>query len=74
VRSSMTETRRGVYTFSGSGSLGFRSRVHSLMSSFERRAGDAYGVGAGATSIAQIALNSSRPGRSWSTSTGASYQ
>jgi hypothetical protein len=68
------EHRPGTLTFSGSGSLGFRSRIHSLVGSYSRRAGDAYGVGAGSTSIAQVSLSTARPGRSWSTFTGASWQ
>jgi hypothetical protein len=58
----------------GSASLGYKTRSHTFLASYNRSLGDRYGLGSGSTSGATGAWNWRRPGTTWSVSSSFGYQ
>jgi hypothetical protein len=56
------------------GSIGYKLRAHSLLASYNRTIGDAYGLGAGSTSNATAGWSMKAPGSRWSLSATYGYQ
>jgi hypothetical protein len=58
----------------GSASLGYKTRSHTFLGSYNRSLGDTYGLGSGSTSGATVAWNWRHPGSTWSVFSGFGYQ
>lgn len=58
----------------GGGSLGFKTRAHTFLASYDRSVGDIYGLGSSTTSGATGAWNWHAPGSGWAASASFGYQ
>jgi len=60
--------------YSAGGNIGYKLRSHSLLASYDRSIGDAYGLGGGTTSSATAGWNWRAPGGMWSLRADYGYQ
>ena len=56
------------------GTVGLRNFSHSILGTYERTAGDSYGIGATSTSSATVSWRWSRPGRPWWVESGVTWE
>jgi hypothetical protein len=57
----------------GSGSIGYRTRAHTFLGSYNRSSQDVFGTAAGLNSVASGAWNWLRPGSPWTVFSGFGY-
>jgi hypothetical protein len=72
TRETFAQPQKPQYT--AGGGMGYKLRSHTLLASYTRSIGDAYGLGAGTTSSATAGWAYKLPGSRWSLSASYGYQ